>query len=119
MYKCFLTLTQLCMGPCQDFREELRRLREELRSLTTGLDEISVEVPAPSVVEEKSVRLSTLENELARLQRLLAKWARAKYRGAQGTTILSNELRVQCEEMAAFARTKLSDMGASAPDSSG
>eukprot|EP01044_Picomonas_judraskeda_P037505 COSAG03_NODE_17059_length_385_cov_0.706294_1_plen_66_part_10 len=66
MYKCFLMLTQLCMGAYQDFREELRRLREELRSLITELDAIVVEVPVSSVVEEKSVRLAALENELLR-----------------------------------------------------
>ena len=84
----------------------------------TELDEISVDAPASSSVEEKSVRLAALEDELARLQRLLGTWARAKYRGAQGTTILSNELKVQCEEIAALARTKLSGLGASTPDSS-
>ena len=67
----------------------------------------------------KSTQLEGLEDELARLQRLLRQWARAKYRGAQGKTILSNELRVQCEEMASEARTRMAQLLAHAPGASG
>ena len=113
-------LTRRCTATGQDFREELRRLREQLRALIAKLDTAAVgEKPSPSFVDGITTELTALEDELARLQRLLRQWARAKYRGAQGTTILSNELRVQCEEMAVEARTKLPQLLTRAPATTG
>ena len=95
-------------------------MREDLRSLLVGLDGHSAKEELPSsVAENKSVQLRALEDQLARLQRLLNIWSRAKYRGIQGATILSNELRVQCEEMVASARLKLSELTDGISDSSG
>ena len=53
------------------------------------------------------MRLTAAEGELARLRGLLETWSRAKYRGSQKVTILSNEMRAQCEGLTAAARAQL------------
>ena len=81
----------------------------------TELDEASQAdiQPSSAFVQSTATHLVTLDEELARLRGLLGKWARAKYRGPQATTILANEMRVQCEELVASAHDKLSQVNVS------
>jgi hypothetical protein len=100
--RCTSDLAHHAYALMQDFGQELQALREELRSLEA---ELSAD-PSPPV-EASEVRLTAAEGELARLRGLLETWSRAKYRGSQKVTILSNEMRAQCEGLTAAARAQL------------
>lgn len=81
----------------------------------TKLDEPAVVSMPPSseFTESAATQLAMVDEQLSHVQVLLGKWARAKFRGPQATTILSNEMSAQCEELMASAQNKLSQFNAS------